>query len=126
MADYTPVQAAGHADTLTYIAGAAITGGQVLVYSAADTVIPAAGASQAVAGVAAHDAASGAPVTVFAGDAIIHETQTTAALVNAGALIQSAAGGLIAGGAAAGAEIGTAVRAVSAAGGVLRWKTTRG
>lgn len=126
MADYAPVLSAGHVVSLTYQAGAAITGGQVLVYSAADTVIPAAGASQAVAGVAAHDAASGTPVTVLAGDGIIHETQTTAALVNAGALIQTAAGGLIAGGAVAGAEIGTAVRAVPGSGGLLRWKTTRG
>lgn len=126
MPDYAPVLSAGHVVSLTYTAGAAITGGQVLVFSAADTVIPAAGASLAFAGVAAHDAASGAPVTVLAGDAIIHETQTTAALVNAGALIQSAAGGLIAGGAAAGSEIGTAVRAVGGAGGVLRWKSTRG
>ena len=126
MADYAPVNGGDMAEALTYTAGAAITGGQVLVYSAADTVIPAAGASGAFAGVAGHDAASGSPVTVIAGAGIIHETQTTASAVTVGALIQSAAGGLIASGAAAGSEIGTAVRAVSAAGGVLRWKTTRG
>jgi uncharacterized protein DUF2190 len=126
MADYAPVNGADLAEALTFTAGAPITGGQVLVFSAADTVIPAAGASLAFAGVAGHDAASGAPVTVHAGAGILHETQTTVAAVAVGALIQSQAAGLIAGGAAAGAEIGVAVRAVSAAGGVLRWKTTRG
>ncbi len=126
MADYAPVNGADLAHPLTYQAGAAITGGQVVGFSAADTVLPAAGASQAVAGVAGHDAANGAPVTVFAGSGLMHETQTTAAAVAVGALIQSAAGGLIAGGATVGQEIGVAVRAVSAAGGVLRWKTLRG
>lgn len=126
MPDYAPVNGADTAETVTWLAGAAITGGQVLVFSAADTVIPAGGASAAFAGVAAHDAASGAPVTVITGAGVIHETQTTAAAVAAGALLQSQAAGLIAGGAAAGAEIGTAIRAVSAAGGLLRWKTTRG
>jgi hypothetical protein len=126
VADYAPVNGADLAETLTYTAGAAIAGGQVLVFSAPDTVIPAAGASQSVAGVAAHDAANGAPVTVFAGSGILHETQTTVAAVTVGALLQSAAAGLIASGAVAGSEIGVAVRAVSAAGGVLRWKSTRG
>lgn len=126
MADYAPVNGADLGSALTYTAGAPITGGQVLVFSAADTVIPAAGASQAFAGVAGHDAATGAPVTVHAGAGVFHETQTTAAAVAAGALIQAAAAGAVTGGATAGQEIGTAVRAVSAAGGVLRWKTTRG
>jgi hypothetical protein len=116
----------GRPQHLQATAGAAITGGQVLVYSGVDTVIPAAGASSAFAGIAAHDAASGAPITILAGSGIVHETQTTAAAVAVGALIQSAAAGAIAGGAAAGSEIGVAVRAVSAAGGILRWKTTRG
>jgi hypothetical protein len=124
MADYAVLY--GRPQHLQATAGAAITGGQVLVYSAADTVIPAAGASSAFAGVAAHDAASGAPVTVLAGSGIVHETQTTAVAVAAGALIASAAAGQIAGGAAAGSELGIAVRAVGGAGGVLRWKTTRG
>jgi hypothetical protein len=116
----------GRPQHLQATAGAAITGGQVLVYSAADTVIPAAGAATAIAGVAGHDAASGAPVTVLAGSGIVHETQTTAAAVAAGALLQTAAGGLVASGAAAGAEVGVAIRAVSASGGILRWKSTRG
>lgn len=124
MPDYEALY--GRPQHLQATAGAAITGGQVLVYSAADTVTPSAGASSAFAGVAAHDAASGSPVTVLAGSGIVHETQTTAAAVAAGALLAPAAAGAVAGGAAAGTEIGVAVRAVSAAGGILRWKTTRG
>lgn len=124
MPDYAVLY--GRPQHLQATAGAAITGGQVLVYSAADTVIPAAGASSAFAGVAAHDAASGAPVTVMAGSGLVHETQTTVAAVAVGALLQSAAAGTVASGAAAGSEIGVAVRAVTGAGGVLRWKTTRG
>ena len=97
------------------------------MFSAADTVIPAAGTSSAIAGVAGHDAASGAPVTVFAGDRDHpRDADHRSGGARSAALIQSAAAGAVTGGAAAGAEIGTAVRAVSAAGGVLRWKTTRG
>lgn len=74
MADYTPVNGANQGDTATFTAGASITGGQVLVFTGPDTVSPAAGASQAVAGVAGHDAASGAQVTVFMGAGVVHET----------------------------------------------------
>lgn len=126
MADYAPVNGGDVGETHTYTAGAAITAGQLLAVTADNTVSPTAGASLAIAGVAGHDAASGALVTVHAGGGVLHETQTTAAAVAAGALLQSAAGGLIAGGAAAGSDIGVAVRAVSASGGLLRWKATRG
>lgn len=121
MPDYAPVNGGDQAEALTWTAGAAVTGGQVLVFSAADTVIPAAGAALNIAGVAGHDAASGSPVTVHCGAGLVHETQTTAAAVAAGALIQSAAAGLVTGGAAAGSEIGVAIRAVPGAGGLLRW-----
>jgi hypothetical protein len=60
------------------------------------------------------------------GAGLVHETQTTVAAVAAGALIQTAVGGLVAGGGAAGSEIGIAIRSVTGAGGVLRWKTTKG
>lgn len=126
MADYAPIYGGDLAEMLTLTAGATITGGQVLVYSGPDTVSPASGASQAIAGVAGHDALQGGLVTVHGGDGITHETATTAAAVSAGALLQSAAGGLVAGGAAAGSEIGVAVRSVTSAGGVLRWKATHG
>jgi Uncharacterized conserved protein (DUF2190) len=126
MADYAPVYGADMGEAVTLTAGAAITGGQALVYTDVDTVQPSSGASQAFAGIAGHDAASGAPVTVHMGAGVVHETQTTAVAVAAGALIAAAAGGLIAGGATAGAELGVAVRAVGGSGGLLRWKTTRG
>jgi hypothetical protein len=125
MADYAPVNGADLGDTLTYTAGAAITGGQLLYFTAADTVTPTAGATLNIAGIAGHDAASGAPVTVHCGAGVIHETQTTASAVAPGALIQSAAGGLITGGAAAGSEIGVAIRAVTGAGGILRWMSRK-
>lgn len=126
MADYAPVNGADLGEAVSYTASAPITGGQLLAFTGADTVAPTAGATLAIAGVAGHDAASGAPVTVHMGGGIVHETQTTAAAVAAGALIAAAAGGLVTGGAAAGSELGVAVRAVGGAGGLLRWKTTRG
>jgi hypothetical protein len=125
MPDYTPVNGGDVAEFHTWVAGAAITGGQLLAITADNTVSPAAGATLAIAGVAGHDAATGALVTVHTGGGVVHETQTTAAAVAAGALLQSAAGGLLAGGAAAGSDIGVAVRAVGGAGGLLRWKATR-
>lgn len=125
MADYAPVNGGDLGEAFTYLAGAPITGGQVLVFSAPDTVSPAGAAATHTAGVAGHDAATGAPVTVHTGAGIIHETQTTVAAVAAGALLQTAVGGLVAGAAVAGAEIGVAVRSVTGAGGILRWKSTR-
>ncbi len=124
MADYTHLL--GKPVRATYTAGAAITGGQALIFTGVDTVAPSSAASSLFAGIAGHDAASGAPVTVIMGAGVIHETQTTAVAVAAGALIASAAAGAIAGGAAAGSELGVAIRAVGGAGGILRWKTTRG
>ena len=76
MADYAPVY--GRPKSMTLTAGAAITGGQLLVFSAADTVVPSAVNPANYAGVAAHDAASGAPVTVFMGAGIVHETPVAA------------------------------------------------
>jgi hypothetical protein len=78
VADYAPFNGGDLGDVLTYTAGAAITGGQLLMFSAADTVIPTSGVTQAIAGVAAHDAASGSPVSVFTGGGVVHETLTTA------------------------------------------------
>jgi hypothetical protein len=74
MADYAPVSGGDQGETFTYTAGAAITGGQVLYFTAADTVTPTIGASLAIAGIAGHDAASGAPVTVHCGAGVVHET----------------------------------------------------
>lgn len=81
MADYTPVNSTGGVgDTATWTAGATITGGQLLAFTAADTVSPTSGPTLAVAGVAGHDAAAGQPVTVYHGAGLIHHTTTPAAL----------------------------------------------
>jgi hypothetical protein len=124
MPDYTPVFS--NSEMLTFTAGAAITAGQLLAITGDNQVSPTGGATSAIAGVAGHDAAQGAAVTVYGGGGVVHETASTAAAVAAGALLQSAAGGAVAGGAASGADIGIAVRSVPAAGGTLRWKSTRG
>jgi hypothetical protein len=79
MADYTPPFPGGNKPR-TYTAGAAITGGQVVVVSAADTVIPGSAASAAAVGVAAHDAANGAAVTVWPLAGVTHELIASAAI----------------------------------------------
>lgn len=71
MADYQPIYAPGTAFTST--ASAAITGGQMVAVSGNGTIAPAASDSQDVIGVAAHDAASGARVTVHALAGVVHE-----------------------------------------------------
>ena len=66
MADYTESKVpAWHA---TYTAGATITGGQVVIGTAADTVGPSAGgATEPIIGIAAHDAVTGGKVVVTRG-----------------------------------------------------------
>lgn len=126
MSDYAPVY--GRPKAMTYTAGAAITGGQVLSFSAADTVVPAAANAANYAGVAAHDAASGAPVTVFMGAGVVHETLATAATA-AGALVyagSATAGQLGAASTGYNVAIGVAVRATAGANGLLRWKSLVG
>lgn len=129
MADYAPVF--GRPKTMTLTAGAAITGGQVLVFSAADTVVPSAANPANYAGIAAHDAASGAPVTVMMGAGVVHETVN-----NSGSTI-SAPGLVYAGGSGSGSvngaagtgygavAIGVAVR-TALNGAALRWKSLVG
>jgi hypothetical protein len=65
MANYTPLFEEG--ERRTYSAGAAIAGGQLVYFSADLTVSPTTGATGAWIGVAGHDAASGALVTVYKG-----------------------------------------------------------
>ena len=126
MADYTPVYGRPKAMSLT--AGAAITGGQVLKFSAVDTVVPADLNCTNYAGVAAHDAASGAQVTVLMGGGVVHETLATAAttapaLVYAGS---STAGQLGAANSSYNVAIGVAVRTTAGANQLLRWKSLIG
>jgi uncharacterized protein DUF2190 len=126
MADYTPVY--GRAKTVTLTAGAAITGGQCLKLSAADTVQPADANCTNYVGIAAHDAANTAPVTVFLGAGVIHETPA-AAVTSAGALVyagSATAGELGAANSGFNVAIGVAVRATTTTHGTLRWKSLIG
>ncbi len=126
MADYAPVY--GRPKSMTLTAGATITGGQVLSFSAADTVVPAALNAANYAGVAAHDAASGAPVTVFMGAGVVHETAALAATAAAALVFagSATAGELGAANTGYNVPIGVAVRASTGAHGICRWKALIG
>jgi hypothetical protein len=112
MADYTPVYSGG-AVPFTLTTSAAVTGGQVLVASAAGTVGPSAGASAVAIGVAAHDAASGGKVTVWPLANVVHELTTTGTVTALDGVTSSTAGtvatGVVATVAAAGTLIGIAL-----------------
>lgn len=123
MTDYTPVYSGG-AVPFTQTTSAAVTGGQVLAASGNGTVAAAVTATGAVVvGVAAHDAGSGAKVTVWPLDGCIHELVATAAIAaNAGVIVDAVGGQVatatIATAAAAGTLIGTAL--TTAAGSPLK------
>jgi hypothetical protein len=92
MGDYTPVIEAG--DQFTQTASATITGGQILENTGDGTVGPAGAASVKVVGVAAHDAASGTPVSVY-GLFTVHETVAGTGGLTAGQNVQAGAAGTI-------------------------------
>lgn len=123
MGDYAPVYAGG-AQPSTLTASATITGGQVLASSGSGTVAPAGAASTVVAGVAAHDAVSGAPVAVWPLEGVIHELVAANAITASGGVQTAASGQVdpvatsIAAGSAAGTLIGTAI--TTAAGSPLK------
>lgn len=124
MADYTPVYTGG-AEPFSATTSAAVTGGQVLVWSGANTVAPGGADSTVVAGVAAHDAASGARVSVWPIDGVIHELLATGAISAGAGVVSDAAAGTvktasIATAAAAGTLIGTAINAASGSPSKLR------
>lgn len=83
MADYTPIFAGGQLP-FTATTSATVTGGQMVAVSATGTVAPAAAGSAAVVGVAAHDAASGAPLTVHPLVGVVHELVAGTGGVTAG------------------------------------------
>lgn len=118
MSDYLPVYAAG-ITPFTVAASAAITGGQLVEATTTGKVGPAGAASVKVVGVAAHDAANGAIVSVWPIDgAVVHET-TTPAGVTVGARLAAAAAGTVDSGtaatlAAAGTDLGVALTTASA------------
>ena len=123
MGDYSPVYTGG-AVPFTTTTSAAVVGGNVLVWSGAGTVAASASVSTVVAGVAAHDAASGAKVTVWPIDGVVHELIAAAAITAGAGITADAAGSgqvataTIATAAAAGTLIGTAI--TTAAGSPLK------
>lgn len=121
MADYSPIFANGQAPFTATTAGA-VTGGNVLIWSATGVVTVSGADSTAVCGVAAHDAASGAKVTVWPIDGVIHELVASGAIAALAGVVSDAAGQVktatIATAAAAGTLIGTA--ATTAAGSPLK------
>lgn len=116
MADYTIVMPDGEFSSTT---SAAVTGGQLVEVTGNNTVGPAGAASLKVVGQALHDAASGAPVTVY-GDGAIREAVASGAVV-AGDLLVAAAAGKVAAGTTANAVRGVAL-AAAADGATVRYQ----
>lgn len=111
MADYTPVFTGGKVP-FTSQASATITGGQLVSASGNNTCAPSGLDSANVLGVAAHDAASGAKVTVWPLPGVTHEIASTGTIA-AGDGIKAGAAGVaatvvVATGAAAGTLLGVA------------------
>jgi hypothetical protein len=107
VADYTPVYTGG-AVPFTATTSAIVTGGRVLEVSGNGTVAHAGAGSLVSVGVAAHDAASGAKVTVWPLSNCVHELSAPGAITAAAGIITAAAG-----------EVATAAVATAAAAGTL-------
>jgi hypothetical protein len=118
MADYTPVFTGG-AYPFTSQASAAITGGTFVSTSGVGTVATSGAGSATVIGVAAHDAASGAKVTVWPLDGVTHEVMTAATVTAGDGVITGAAGvaatSAIGAAAAAGTLVGIATTTATGA-----------
>lgn len=114
MSDYSPVYSGG-VKPFTLTASATITGGQVLEATTTGAVGPAGALSLKFVGVAAHDAASGARVSIWPIPGVIHETTNgNAGTISVGASVVPGAAGVAdtattATAAAAGYLMGTAV-----------------
>lgn len=91
MADYVPLYPED--DSITRKASAAITGGQLVRVSGDGTVAPTTAASADWLGVAGHDAAVDAQVTVWIGGV---QRIATAAAIAAGLTVEGAASGQVA------------------------------
>lgn len=112
MADYTPIHSGG-AIPFTSQASATIVGGTLVSASGNFTVATAGAAALTVVGVAAHDAASGAKVTVWPIKNVTHEITSTGTIAAADGIVSGAAGvaatASIATAAAAGTLLGKAL-----------------
>lgn len=91
MAEYLPLHDEG--DSITRQASAAITGGQLVIVSGANTVAPASAAAATWLGVAGFDAASGDNVTVYTGGV---QRLVASGAVTAGSTVEAAASGQVA------------------------------
>jgi hypothetical protein len=116
VADYSPVYVNNQlASSMT--ASATITGGQLLENTGASTVGPAGAASTKVVGVAAQDAASGARLSVWPLNNVVHEIVSTGTIAVGDGIAAGAAGVaatvVVGTGAAAGTLIGTAITAAT-------------
>jgi hypothetical protein len=110
--DYQPVFTGG-AKPRTLTASAAITGGRVVATSGSDTVAHAGADDATVAGVAAHDAASGGKVLVWPLEGVTHELEASGAIAADAGVVTDANGQVksatLATAAAAGTLIGQAM-----------------
>lgn len=125
MSDYVPIHNPGHEFTQT--ASAAIVGGNTLANSGVDTVAPAISASATkYVGVAAHDAANGAKVTVLGGVGMVHESIAAGGITAGDLVIVGAVAGTIAtvGAATFDKVIGIALT-TAADTALCKWKATR-
>ena len=120
MADYTPVFTGGANPFTSQVVTGAVAGGQFVSSGGVGLVAPSAADSTTVVGVAAHDAAVGAKVTVWPLKNVTHEVTVVAAgTVTAGDGVKTGALGtaattVIATAAAAGTLVGTAVSTATA------------
>lgn len=92
MGDYSPVFTAGKKPRTYTVGATAVVGGQVVELSTAELVIPAAAAGPDAVGVAAHDAAIGALVTVWPLPGVTHEVTASAAVAVGDNLVAASPG----------------------------------
>jgi hypothetical protein len=123
MADYTPIHSGG-AIPFTSTTSGVVTGGQLVAASGNFTCAAAGAASTAVIGVAAHDAASGAKLTVWPLHNVTHEITSTGTIAAGDAIVAGAAGvaatAAVATASAAGTDLGRALAAATG-GAVVRF-----
>lgn len=93
MADYIPVYTGGVLP-FTLTASAAVTGGTLAESTTTGAAATAGAASVKVIGVFAHDAASGARVSIWPLNNVIHETTSTAG-VGVGVVVIAGTGGTV-------------------------------
>lgn len=118
MGDYQPIYTGGTRPRTMTTSGA-VTGGRVLATSGNDTVAHAGADDATVAGVAAHDAASGGKVLVWPIEGVVHELEASGAIAADAGVVTDAAGQVksatIATAAAAGTLVGHALTTAAGA-----------